>query len=47
MKAKGNNILVTLSLTIRPEGLLQERSLPRNGVRVVVLLPFAFCFLPL
>jgi hypothetical protein len=46
MKAKGNDIQVALSLTIRPEWLLQGRCLPRNTVLVSVLLPFAFCLPP-
>jgi hypothetical protein len=46
MKAKGNNIPVTLSLTIRPAGFLQGRSSPRKVARVFALLPFAFCLLP-
>jgi hypothetical protein len=46
MKAKGNNILVTLSQLIRPAGFQQRAGMPRNAVRVFVLLPFAFCLLP-
>jgi hypothetical protein len=47
MKAKGNSILVTLGLTTRPDGLSQGLGLPRYAVPVFVLLPFAFCLLPL
>jgi len=46
MKAKGNDIPVTSSLTIRPTGFLQGHRSPRKVVRVLVLLPFAFCLLP-